>query len=185
MPRNAINYQNTIIYKLVCNNLNVTDTFVSYTTDFTNRKRSHKTDCNTQFNTDYNRKVYQIIRENDGWDNWSMIEIEKFPCNDRNEAAARARYYYELLNANMNSQAPTFDKVNKKIYMKKYRESNKEEISEYDKAYKEANKEKIKARNSKVYHCEICNQECVHSYKSRHLKSKIHLDALVKNELDV
>ena len=41
-----------------------------------------------------------MIRENEGWNNWSMIEIEKYPCNDKNEACARERYWYELLNAN-------------------------------------------------------------------------------------
>ena len=30
-----------------------------------------------------------MIRENGDWNNWSMIEIEKYPCNDDNEARAR------------------------------------------------------------------------------------------------
>ena len=50
-----------------------------------------------------------MIRENGNWNNWSMIEIEKYPCNDDNEARSRERYWYEVLNANMNSQCPTLD----------------------------------------------------------------------------
>jgi len=42
MPRKIINYTNTIIYKIVCNDLNITDLYVGSTTDFTNRKYNHK-----------------------------------------------------------------------------------------------------------------------------------------------
>ena len=45
MPKKEINYQNTIIYKIVCNDLNVKDVYVGNTTDFTKRKWSHKSDC--------------------------------------------------------------------------------------------------------------------------------------------
>ena len=55
-----------------------------------------------------------MIRENEGWNNWSMIEIEKYPCNDKNEACARERYWYELLNANMNTYCPTLNVENRK-----------------------------------------------------------------------
>jgi hypothetical protein len=38
MPKQPINYENTIIYKIVCNNLNINDCYVGHTTDFTRRK---------------------------------------------------------------------------------------------------------------------------------------------------
>ena len=41
-----------------------------------------------------------MIRKNGGWENWCMIEIEKYPCNDKNEAKARERYWLETLNYN-------------------------------------------------------------------------------------
>ena len=34
-------YANTIIYKIVCNDLNITDCYVGNTTKFTNRKSPH------------------------------------------------------------------------------------------------------------------------------------------------
>lgn len=49
-------------------------------------------------------KLYNTIRTNGGWDNWDMIEIEKCPCNDANEAHGRERYYIEQLNATLNTQ---------------------------------------------------------------------------------
>jgi hypothetical protein len=92
MPRKAMNYSKTVIYKLVCNNLEITDIYVGSTTNFKVRKNNHKSDCNNEKQKPYNQKKYITIRENGGWDNWSMIEIEKFPCNDDNEARARERY---------------------------------------------------------------------------------------------
>ena len=155
MPKKIINYQNTIIYKLVCNDLNITDIYVGHTTNFIKRKQCHKNLCYNPNDNRYNLKVYQMIRENDGWDNWSMIEIEKYPCNDNNEACARERYYYELLNAELNTRCPTI------------------------------NKEKIKAHKSKVCVCDVCHKEYTHSHKSRHEKSKFHLNELAKNVVNI
>ena len=155
MPKKIINYQNTIIYKLVCNDLNITDIYVGHTTNFIKRKQCHKHLCYNPNDNRYNLKVYQMIRENDGWDNWSMIEIEKYPCNDNNEACARERYYYELLNAELNTRCPTI------------------------------NKEKIKAHKSKVCVCNICDSKYTHNNKSRHEKSKFHLNELAKNVVNI
>ncbi len=90
MPRTNINYQNTIIYKIVCNDLNIKDLYVGHTTDFKRRKSEHKKKVgNINDDKSYNFKVYKTIRDNGGWDNWSMIEIEKYPCNDSKKATAR------------------------------------------------------------------------------------------------
>ena len=107
MPRKAVDYKKVLIYKLVCDDLTVNDLYLGHTTDFTNRKRKHKSNSLITNYKDYNCKVYKMIRDNGGWNNWSMIEIEKYPCNDNNEARSRERHWYEVLNANMNSNCPT------------------------------------------------------------------------------
>ena len=93
MPRTPIDYSKTLIYKLVKNddydNANV---YVGSTTDFTRRKSEHKTSCNNEKHKEYNDKKYQYIRENGGWNEWLMIEIEKYPCNDGNETRTREEY---------------------------------------------------------------------------------------------
>jgi predicted GIY-YIG superfamily endonuclease len=103
MPRKQIDYSRTSIYKIICNDITINDVYVGSTTDFKKRKCQHKTACKT---TNNKIKVYNIIRDNGGWDNWSMVEIEKYPCNDGNEARARERYYYDILNASMNTVRP-------------------------------------------------------------------------------
>ena len=100
------NYTNTIIYKIVCNDLNFTDCYVGHTTHFTKRKAHHKHGCNVATSAHYNLKIYMAIRANGGWTNWSMIEIEKFPCLDSNEARAREHHWYEVFHAKLNNNRP-------------------------------------------------------------------------------
>ena len=42
MPKTAIDYSKTIIYKIVCNDLDITDLYVGHTTDFIRRRHHHK-----------------------------------------------------------------------------------------------------------------------------------------------
>lgn len=124
MPLNKIDYSNTIIYKIVCKDLDVKCCYTGYTTNLTERKTSHKSDCNNETGTRYNYKVYQTIRANGGFENWSIIQIEVFPCNNRNEAGSRERVWYEILNSNMNTCVPS--RSGKEWY-----QDNKEAIKKY------------------------------------------------------
>ena len=151
MPRTNVDYSKTIIYKIVCNDLNVTDVYVGNTTNFTKRKNAHKRASINENNNCYNYKVYQIIRQNGGWDNWNMIEIEKYCCKDSNEASARERYYYETLNAKLNTKVPN--------------RSMKECLTNYRQTHKQQAQQK--------YNCE-CGSVFTHSHKSEHIKTKKH-----------
>lgn len=114
MPKTPMNYKNTIIYKIVCKDLSIDDCYVGHTTDFVARRCRHKSAYHLEEKKQH-YKLYTMIRENGGWDNWTMVEIEKFPCNDRNEAAARERYWFEQLNTkNMNTKKPVADNPRKR-----------------------------------------------------------------------
>ncbi len=149
MPSKIIDYSNTVIYKIVCNDLNITDLYIGNTTNFTKRKTSHKNGCVNEKNKAFNYKIYKIIRENGGWDNWSMIEIEKYPCNDGNEARARERYYYEFLNASLNTFNPITNLQETKIKQKQYRIDNKQDLRDKRIIYRKTIKDKIKIENKK------------------------------------
>jgi hypothetical protein len=43
-----------------------------------------------------------MIRENGGWDMFKMIEVEKYPCNDKREAERREDEVMKELTASMN-----------------------------------------------------------------------------------
>ena len=167
MPKTDMDYSNTIIYKFVCNDLNIKDCYVGHTTNFIKRKASHKKVCNNSSNKKHNYKVYSFIRENGGWDNWVMIEIEKYSCNDKNEACARERYWYETLNASLNSRYPSRNR-------KEYMHDNKEKHSVKHKEYYEGNKDLIKSKYSTEYKC-MCGSTITQNCKSRHYKSIKHL----------
>jgi hypothetical protein len=173
MPREPIDYSRTIIYKIVCKDLSKTDVYVGHTTDFKTRKNLHKSISNNEKDKRYNLKVYQYIRENEGWENFDMIEIEKYiECKDANEARKRERYWYEELNAKLNSICPQRtqkeyneeNKEKKKEKNKEYREQNKEKIKELQKKWEEENKEKIKERKKKYFEE---NKDKIKEYKKK------------------
>jgi len=106
MPKKNIDYSKTIIYKIVCEDLAVKDVYIGSTTNYTKRKWNHKCYCNSKSYKYKDRLIYKVINDNGGWENWEMIEIEKYPCVDGNESTKRERHYYELLNATMNKCIP-------------------------------------------------------------------------------
>jgi len=79
MPKNKIDYSNTVIYKIFCKNENVNDLYIGHTTNFYQRKSCHKNACENSKNSLYDIKLYKTIRENGGWDNWKMIQLEEYP----------------------------------------------------------------------------------------------------------
>lgn len=134
-------YLNTVIYKISCKDINISDIYIGHTTNFKQRYRLHKSNCNVESSKGYNYKIYKIIRENGGWDNWEMSIIENFPCKNVDEAKNRERHWIENESSNMNVTIPN---RSHKEYSKIYRIIHKEEISQKAKEYRENNKDNIK-----------------------------------------
>jgi hypothetical protein len=110
MPKSDADYSNTIIYKITCNDAQVTDVYVGHTTNFVQRKHAHRLNC-----VNNNCKVYKVIRANGGWTNWSMDIINFFKCKDQYEARIKEQEYFLLLNATLNSVEPFHTPVIKAI----------------------------------------------------------------------
>lgn len=150
MPRTAMEFENTIIYKLVCNDVEVSEIYVGHTTNFIKRKYNHRSAYFNPNDHNHNYYVYQYIRDHGGFNNWSMIEIEKYPCNNKNEACARERYWMETLHATLNKTIPgrtqgEYYEQNKDVILascKAYRDNNKERLVEYFRTYNSLNREK-------------------------------------------
>ena len=176
MPRKEINYQNTIIYKI--QHIEKDDLlYVGHTTDFKERKHSHKKNVNSTTGTKFKIKVYQMIRDNGGWDMFKMLEVVKFPCNDRREADAEEDKIMRQLKANMNSIGAILDVDNIKQYGKQYREDNKDKINEKKKEFYKTNKERINATQAAKCLCE-CGIQYTYSNKCVHVKTPKHLNYL-------
>ena len=152
MPKIPMNYQNSVIYKIVSNNLDVKDCYVGSTTNLDKRRADHKSNHKNPNSKQYNIPLYQFIRENGGWYDFSMVLVENYPCNNKNELHARERYFIENLKAKLNRNIPTrtikeWREENKDeigIKQKEYQEDNKDKIKVYKKEYQEDNKDKIK-----------------------------------------
>jgi len=155
MPRVASDYSKTIIYKLCCKDPTITEIYIGSTTNFSQRKRSHKNSCKCETDNNYNTRKSQFIRANGGFENWSMVQIEEYPCENKRAAELRERYWVEQLQSKLNSNIPFRSSEELKIYNserhKEYRESNKEQISERNKQYREANKEQISEQRKQNY----------------------------------
>lgn len=200
MPKLLIDYSKTIMYKIVCKDLSITDVYIGHTTDFIKRKHNHKASCNNENSKSYHYKLYQFIRDNGNWNNFDMIEIEKYPCNDGNEAGSRERYWYEELNATLNKCIPcrnmkqyyqdNKDKIidNQKGYYqnnrekiidqkKEYYENNKDKFKNYQKDYYKDNKE-----NYKIYY--RCNKDKLIDYQKQYNKNKLLLNQECNNQCD-
>ena len=158
MPKLPIDYSNTTIYKLVHKeDYDNANTYIGSTTDFIRRKNNHKNNCNNKKNKEYNDKKYQYIRDNGGWGDWNMLEVEKFPCNDKREAEAREEYWRCHFNSQLNTKrAYITDEQRKELdkeRKREYREHN--EYREYQKVYQKIyygkNREKI-IENMKQYY---------------------------------
>ena len=98
MPRTKVDYNKTIMYRLCCNDLNITYQHVGYTTDFSSRKNAHKAACNNENDKRYNQKIHKIIRDNGGWNNWDMVFISSYPCREGYEAKNKERELFEYFN---------------------------------------------------------------------------------------
>jgi hypothetical protein len=191
MPRKPIEWSKCIIYKIWKDD----EFYIGSTTDFTNRKRRHKHNCNNEKNIEYNIKLYQTIREKGGWNTWQMTPLEEYKeCQTQVQARIREEEWRVKLNANLNTNkvfvAETkqeYDKIYRnenKEKLKEYREEHKKEIKNYQSQWYQEHKEELniksfkyreehKEKLQKKINCE-CGGKYTHSTKSKHIKTQKH-----------
>ena len=180
-------YNNNCIYKIYCKDKNITEIYIGHTTNFKRRKREHKTSCNNEKSEKYNTYVYKFIRMNSGWDNFYMVQLYNYPCNNIKEACIEERNCIERLGAKLNRYNPysTNDElrqnkndlyqINKEKILEKAKEHyqiNKEKLLEKVKEYYQLNKEKIEEKGKEKVNCPNCNKLIRKSSLTRHMRSK-------------
>ena len=126
--------------------------YIGSTTNFRGRKYEHKSSCNNQNHHNYNQSKYQYIRDNGGWDEWKMVWLEDYPCDNKRELLLRED---EVMMQYQNR-------------LNKYRtyttdEEKKEQKKEHYQANREKRQEKIK--------CDICGCESRIDNLTRHQKT--------------
>ncbi len=158
MSESEVDYSNTIIYKITCKNLDITDKYVGHTIDFAKRKYAHKNNTNNVKSPCYNLKLYKFIRDNGGWDNWKMDIVNFYDCKNLHEAKVKEQEHYIELNATLNSIEP----------LKPKRVVNDKETP-------------ITKTIKSKYYCDDCNIACSNLLNlNQHLNSKTHVVQLIK-----
>jgi hypothetical protein len=166
MPKVDIDYSNTLFYKISCRDTNIADVYIGHTTNFVQRKSGHKQGCNNPKYANYNLKLYTVIREHGGWDNWRMDIIAYHECNDLYEARKKEQEYFILYNATLNSIEP----------MPRPKCVN---------IQPQFNENDVKSNHN----CDICNFSCfntqdafnLHLTRNRHIKAVSRLNRLSAN----
>jgi len=171
MPKIPMDYSKCSIYKIE----HVDDdtlVYVGHTTNFDKRKTAHKYYCKKDNNKHYNLKVYQMIRQNGGWDAFKMLEVEKYPCADKREAERRENEVMKELKASMNMRKSfrTQDEITEytKEHNTNYYEVHKEKLQQHHKDYYELHKEKLQ-EYQKEY--QKNNKPKIQEYKKEYQKN--------------
>ena len=125
MPRAKI--ANYTFYKIICNDNSIKNCYIGTTTDFTERQRQHKNNTINNFNL----KLYETIKVNGGWENWTMIIID-IQCNlSFKQATEIEQNYINELQADLNMQTNNDVDRNSYAYIR---------ATEWNKKNKEARK---------------------------------------------
>lgn len=192
MTRKPIDYSRACIYKICCRDPHITDIYVGSTTELVKRRSLHKHTCNKPDAKHHHLPVYQCIRENGGWANWQVVQIESLSCECGEDLRKREREVFDELRPTLNKNRPLlFDgerqeynrasanahyKANKdtaKANAKTRYEKNREERCEQMRAYCAAKaKEKITCG---------CGSELQKIGLSTHKKTKKHQKWLAEN----
>lgn len=160
MPKQIIDYSKTIMYKIRHKeDIEDKEVYIGHTTNWIQRKKQHKVDCNCITSEKYNEKKYQMIRSKGGWEEWEMLPIELYPCSNKIEAVIREEYWRKDFNAKLNTlKAHTTEEERKeslKNYMEKYNpvyyDNNKEKMNKQNKEWYEANRDDILVKNKIRY----------------------------------
>ena len=186
MPKTATDYSKNIIYKIQHND-DDSLLYVGHTTNFIKRKSLHKYHCET-----HPSPVYKMIRDNGGWECFTMIVIQNFPCETKMEARIEEDRMMREMKASMNTRrvftSPQerqeknreYNQENRepiREYKKTYQQANKESLCEYQKEYYQENKELLSEKAKEPIECE-CGCIIRKSDLAKHKKTKKHLNNL-------
>jgi hypothetical protein len=172
--------------------------YVGSTKKFNQRKSQHKFHCISS-----EIKVYQMIREHGGWDQFDMVELKQIEGTQLEARQEEDRVRIEL-NAQLNTLSAILDiKLRKKTIQeyhqshrdeilkrkqgyrqehleqikqqnREYHREHREEIKKKDRERYQAHREELKQKNKEPYTCG-CGSQITRGVKARHLKSQKHI----------
>jgi len=167
MSGKQLDYSNTIFYKICCNDPIVKELYIGHTTNFVQRQIAHKQCCiNSTIGT---CKLYKVIRDNGGWNNWKMKIIAFHECDDLFSAKKHEQYYFEEYKATLNSIEPL----------------PRTKPNKMNQSYTHITQMCIeKMKQERKFICNLCDFNCRKlSEYNRHLVTKKHKRRLTNDEI--
>jgi hypothetical protein len=165
------NYNKSKIYKIYCEDEGVDEIYVGSTVDLKTRVRNHKSACNNINDEFYNKKLYIYIRNNFGFDNFTVKTLERFSCENEIQLRTREQEWINELKPTLNDIRARTTKLEAKELRKK-----RELITNYEKKYYQENKSEIRKKAKEIMQCTNCDKQHTRQYKSIHMKSKYCLN---------
>jgi hypothetical protein len=164
-------YNNGVIYKICCKDTNINEIYIGSTCNLSRRKYCHKDRCTNNTNKSH-YFVYEFIRNNGGWNNWKLIPIKFYPCDNKNELLMEEQRFIDNLKPKLNKinsfNTESEEKRRNKDYNKIYHQKNKDNIND-----------KCKIRNYQKIKCD-CGAIINKGGLSNHKKTKKHNEFILK-----
>ena len=141
MPRASSDYSKGMIYKYI-HNEDPNLVYVGSTTNFRVRKNAHKCSYYCETSRTHNDKLYVSMRENGGFESFSIIKIKDFPCNSKRELEEEEQKYMEEFKSNLHNQRAFTSKDDKNARRRELAKNpeNREKHNKRNKKYRETRK---------------------------------------------
>ena len=200
----VVNYQNGIIYKIVCNDTN--EVYYGSTTQRLSQRIAQHMSCLKRHQKGYVQSnycsSYQILERG----NFSYEWLEDCPCEKKEQLHAREAFYVkgcECVNKIVPGRSGKeyredcrekikerktkwYDKNKERLVEKdaKYRAEHKEEIRQRGVKYRAEHKDKIKEKKSEKVTCD-CGCTVCNTVLARHKRTQKHLKLMQEKEGEV
>jgi len=187
-------FPNWSVYIISCKDKDINASYIGKTNDFKRRKAQHRSLTNNANAPHHSYRLYRLIREFGGWENFDMVEIKG--GLDNIEATEIERKLYIDLKPYMNTQYPgrtieqyhidNKERIAQYNVMKSYKNpekakatwtknnaKNRERINKLMRENRIKNREKIAARDRIKYGC-ICGAYINHRGRAAHIRTAGH-----------
>ena len=148
MPPSPEHYINSVIYTIQHKEIPEL-LYVGSTSNFTTRTNVHKSNCTNPKSNLYNQQLYEVIRQNGGWDGFTCSIYKKYPCYNKFALLIEEDRVLDDLKPILNKNRSYLTSEDKKLYQVKYKQKNKEKLYRYYKLWCLSNKDKLEEYKQK------------------------------------
>ena len=123
--------------------------YVGSTSNMKQRRRAHKSDCYNPNSPRYHLKLYETIRQHNGFDEFKFIELGYAKQISLNDARIIEEHYRQNLMSNLNTNRCM---LTREVRLETARHEYHLDKGEKKRLYYQANKDRIKTYNRNRYH---------------------------------